>query len=80
MAKKIEVFSAGCDLCMEIIVLVKRLSGKQEVLIHDMHNPEVVAKAKYYGIRTVPAVVVDGRVAFCWGHGPVEECLKISLG
>lgn len=80
MAKKIEVFSAGCALCNQAIALVMRLSGPEVlVLIHDMHNPEVAAKAKRYGVQTVPAVVVDGKLAFYWGRGPSEECLRISL-
>ena len=45
MAKKIEVFSAGCSTCKETIEMVKRLAGNQEVVIHDMHMPEVAATA-----------------------------------
>jgi hypothetical protein len=80
MAKKIEVFSAGCSTCKETIESVKRLAGNQEVVIHDMHKPEVAARAKRYGVRSVPAVVVDGKLASCCaGRGPQEDVLKSSL-
>ena len=80
MAKKIEVFSAGCSTCKETIESVKRLAGNQEVVIHDMHKPEVAASAKRYGVRSVPAVVVDGKLASCCaGRGPQEDVLKSSL-
>ena len=59
--KKIEVFSAGCSTCKETIELVKRIAGSShEVVIHDMHESEVASKAKHYGVRSVPAIVVEG--------------------
>lgn len=80
MAKKIEVFSAGCSACKETIELVKRLAGKQEVVIHDMNKSEVATKAKGYGVRSVPAVVIDGKLASCCaGRGPEEHVLKSAL-
>ena len=80
MAKKIEVFSAGCKVCKETIAMVKRLAGMDEVLVHDMHKPKVAAKAKTYGIRSVPAVVIDGKLASCCAdRGPDERVLKSAL-
>jgi len=59
--KKIEVFSAGCSTCKETIELVKRIAGSShDVVIHDVHQSEVASKAKHYGVRSVPAIVVDG--------------------
>jgi glutaredoxin 3 len=80
--KKIEVFSAGCSTCKETIELVKRIAGSShEVVIHDMHQPEVASKAKLHGIRSVPAVVVDGKLAGCCaGRGPDEQVLRAALG
>ncbi len=81
MAKKIEVFSAGCSVCKATIETVKRLAGSDhEVLIHDMNRADVAAKAKGYGVRSVPAVVIDGQLASCCaGRGPEEQVLKSSL-
>ena len=78
--KKIEVFSAGCSACKETIETVKRLAASHEVVIHDMHNSDVASKAKHYGVRSVPAVVIDGKLASCCaGRGPDEGILRAAL-
>ena len=79
--KKIEIVSAGCSTCKETIELVKRLAGSShELLIHDMQKSETATKANNYGIRSVPAVVIDGRLASCCaGRGPEEHVLRSAL-
>ena len=78
--KKIEVFSAGCSACKETVETVKRLAGSHEVVIHDMNKSEVASKAKEYGVRTVPAVVIDGKLASCCtNRGPDEHVLRSAL-
>ncbi len=80
MAKKIEVFSAGCSACKETIEMVKRIAGSHPVVIHDMNRSEVTTKAKSYGVRSVPAVVIDGKLASCCaGRGPEEHVLVAAL-
>jgi len=80
MAKKVEVFSAGCSVCKDTIETVKRLAGNHEVVIHDMNKPDVASKAKGYGVRSLPAVVIDGKLASCCaGRGPEEHVLKSAL-
>jgi len=79
--KKIEVFSAGCSTCKETIEVIQRLAGSShEVVIHDMKKSEVASKAKQYGVRSVPAVVIDGKLAGCCaGRGPDENVLRSAL-
>jgi len=79
--KKIEVFSAGCSTCKETIELVKKIAGSaHEVAIHDMQKSEVASKAKEHGVRSVPAVVIDGKLASCCaGRGPAEHVLRSAL-
>ncbi len=78
--KKVEIFSAGCSVCKDTIEMVKRLAGSHEVVIHDMTKSEVASKAKQYGVRSVPAVVVDGKLASCCaGRGPDEHVLRAAL-
>ena len=79
--KRIEVFSAGCSTCKETIELVKRIAGSShEVVIHDMQKPEVASRAKQQGVRSVPAVVIDGKLAGCCaGRGPDEHILRSAL-
>lgn len=79
--KMIEVFSAGCSTCKETIEVVKRLAGStHEVVIHDMQKSEVASKAKQYSVRSVPAVVIDGKLtACCPGRGLDEQILRSAL-
>ena len=78
--KKIEVFSAGCFACKETIETVKRLAGSHELVIHDMNDSDIASKAKHYGIRSVPAIVIDGKLASCCtGRGPDEDILRAAL-
>ena len=73
MPKKKEVLSAGCSLCEETIEMVKRLAGSHEVVIHDMNTSQAAEKAKDYRVRSVPAVVIDGKLASCCADGPDEH-------
>jgi len=78
--RKIEVFAAGCVACDETVAMVKRIACSScDVEILDMHDPAVAAKAKSYGVRTVPAVAIDGRLAgCCTGTGPDETSLRAA--
>ena len=78
--RKIEVFSAGCPACEETIKLVNSVACSAcEVRVLDMNLPEVAERAKNLGIRSVPAVVVDGKLAdCCTGNGPDEATLRAA--
>ena len=78
--RKIEIFSAGCPACEETIALVNRIAcASCDVEVVDMHQSAGAAKAKQYGIRSVPAVVVDGKLADCCaGRGPDEAALRAA--
>lgn len=79
--RKIEIFSAGCATCKETIDMVKQVaSAEHEVHVHDMHRQEVAARAKQQGVRSLPAIVVDGKLAGCCaGRGPDEQVLREAL-
>ncbi len=78
--RKIEVFSAGCPACEETIVLVNRIGCPScEIEVLDMHQAQVALRARTYGIRSVPAVVIDGKLADCCaGRGPDESTLRAA--
>ena len=84
MAEKrnIEVFSAGCALCHEVIDVVRQQAGSSsEVIVRDMMDARVLSRAEKSGIRSVPAVVIDGKLASCCtGRGVDLEVLKNELG
>jgi len=79
--RKVEVFSAGCALCEEVIDVVRREAGSSsEVIVHNMKEARALARAEELGIRSVPAVVVDGRLASRAGGGVDIQALKRELG
>jgi glutaredoxin 3 len=64
--RTIEISSAGCPACQETTDLVNRIAcGSCEVSVVDMHDAKVAERAKILGIRSVPAVVIDGALADC---------------
>lgn len=78
--RKIEVFSAGCAACEEAVRIINRVACPScEVAILDMKNPEVAGRAKKLGIRSIPAVLIDGKLADCCaGRGPDESTLRAA--
>ncbi len=78
--RKIEVFSAGCATCDEAVAMVKRIACSScDVEVLDMHDLAVAARAKSYGVHTVPAIAIDGRLAECCTvAGPNEASLRAS--
>lgn len=77
--RKIEVFSAGCASCEEAIEIIKRAACSScEVIIHDMKSMAIAKRAKELGIRSVPTVVIDGKLAGCSGRGVDEAILKAA--
>jgi glutaredoxin 3 len=80
--RKIEVFSAGCALCHEVIDVVRREAGStSEVIVRDMMDARFLGRAEKFGIRSVPAVVIDRKLASCCSVQGVDlEMLKAELG
>jgi len=78
--RKIEIFSAGCAACEETINLVNSLACSScEISIFDMKDTGVASRAKKLGIRSVPAVIIDGKLAeCCTGRGPDEGTLRAA--
>jgi len=81
--RKVEVFIAGCPLCDETVQLVKKLSCPScDVTIHDLREKKGIAKAKEYGINSVPTVVVDGKILDCCVRGKITaaDLKKAGIG
>lgn len=78
--RKVEIFSAGCAACEETIALVKDLACPScEIEVLDMQRADVAARAKTLGVRSVPAVAIDGKLAdCCTGRGPQADTLKAA--
>jgi glutaredoxin len=79
--RKVEIFSGGCALCEEVIDEVRREAGStSEVIVRNMRDARVLARAKELGIRSVPAVLIDGKLASNAGGGVDMQSLKSKLG
>ena len=78
--RTVEIFSAGCALCEDAVGMVRRLACDScDVQVLDMKDPEVANRAKALGIGSVPAVVIDGKLADCCaGRGPDEATLRAA--
>ncbi|RQR55736.1 hypothetical protein DIE21_03210 [Burkholderia sp. Bp9140] len=78
--RRVEVFSAGCAVCNDTVAMVQRLACPScEVLVLDMHDAQVADRARQLGIRSVPAVVIDGQLASCCaGRGVEEQSLRAA--
>jgi hypothetical protein len=74
----IEVFSAGCPICREAVREIQSAACPScKVLVLDMNDPSVADRANALGIKSVPAVVIDGELAGCCaGRGPDMAVLK----
>jgi hypothetical protein len=79
--RKIEVFSAGCPACHEAIELIRRAACPScEVIVHDMRDVEVAERAKGLGIRSVPAVAIEGKLAACCAGRGVDMATLLAAG
>lgn len=79
--RKIEIFSAGCPVCNEVVDLVNQITCPScEVTVLDMNDAQVVNRAKQLGIGSVPAVVIDGKAADCCKGRVVDEASLRAAG
>ncbi|MFD1363226.1 thioredoxin family protein [Lentibacillus salinarum] len=68
MAKRlVEVFTAGCSVCEGAVQQVKDLAcDKCEVVVYDLNRKcdtlECEEKAREYGVKSVPAVAINGEL------------------
>ena len=78
--RKVEVFRAGCSVCDDTVKLVESIACPScEVTVLSMKEPEVAKRARALGVRSVPAVAVDGKLAdCCTNRGPNEADLRAA--
>lgn len=66
MARKIEVFTAGCPLCNDTLKMVREVTKNCGCKIIERRCSGDVCcdEAVKYGVKTVPTVAVDGIIVF----------------
>ena len=79
--RTVEIFSAGCPACAETITLVKQVACPScDVRILDMRDPAIAHRARSLGVRSVPAVVMNGQLAECCAGRGVDEATLRAAG
>lgn len=79
--RKVEIYSAGCSACEDAIKLVNDIAcASCEVTVLDMRDSAVANKARTLGIKSVPAVVIDGKLADCCRDQGISEAAVRSAG
>ena len=78
--RKIEIFSAGCPTCKESIQQIQAAACPScEIEVLDMRERAIASRAQQLGIRSLPAVVIDGTLADCCStHGPDIATLQAA--
>lgn len=74
----IEVFTSGCPLCQETINTVKEAKCPECTLTeyNILEKREYLEKARKFGVKAVPSIVVDGKLAI-QGKPTVQNVKKV---
>lgn len=85
--RKIELFTAGCAVCEPVVEMINSMACSScEVVIYNLSQPcdtnECLEKVKTYGIKSLPAIAVNGKLlSCCQGKGiSVEELKNAGIG
>ena len=79
--RKIEIFSAGCSCCNEAVELIEEIACPScEIEVLDMREASGAKKAEQYGVKSVPAVTVDGKLASCCAGRDVDKAALRAAG
>lgn len=80
MKRKVEIFSAGCAVCDEVVARVDAIACPScDVVVWDMRQADVAERARNLGVSSIPAIAVDGTLADCCaGRGPDEATLRAA--
>ena len=79
--RTVDIFTAGCGICEDAVELVKRIACDScEVTVLNTRDKAVLRRARELGIRSLPAVVVDGELAPCCAGSGVDEAALRAAG
>jgi len=75
--RKVEIYSAGCPVCTDTINLVNKIACPScEIFVYDMHESDVAERANKLGVKSVPAVAVNGKLLKSHENGINESSLR----
>ena len=83
--RRVEVFTAGCPICVETVSLVKSLACPScDVQVYDLREGcatnECRGKATRYGVTAIPAVAVNGTLLDCCRLGRIDAGVLRAAG
>lgn len=79
--RKVEVFSADCAVCEDVVRLVMATACPScDVSVLNTNDVQVAQRAKSLGISRIPAVVIDGVLADCCAGGAVDVSALKAAG
>lgn len=78
--RTVEVFTAGCPLCDDVVDLVQSLACDScDVQTVSVQEEAGAQRAEEIGVATVPAVAVNGTLAdCCQGQGVTKGDLRAA--
>lgn len=81
MSRTVEIFTAGCGACTSLLDTVTSVSCSScDIIVHDMKDPNVAARARDLGVAAVPAVIVDGTPVQRNASGGYDEQVLRAAG
>lgn len=71
--REIEIFSAGCSVCQDVVRQIKEAACPScDVKVLDMTEADIKKRAADLGIKSIPAVVIDGTLADCCANRGID--------
>ncbi|MBO0341540.1 thioredoxin family protein [Flagellimonas profundi] len=85
MKRQVEVFTANCPVCDPVVKKIKELACDTcEVTTYDLvrlcEDKTCLDKLEKYGIKKVPAVVVNGELLECCKNSAITEMELVEAG
>ena len=85
MKRQVEIFTAGCPVCEPVVQMVKETACENcEITIHNLstqcESKICVTKMEAYGIKRLPAIVVDGQLLGCCKNIEITKTDLINAG
>jgi len=79
--RTVEIFSAGCPICDDVVQMVRNLACDScDITVLDLSEDAVAERAAALGIRSVPAVAVNGELASCCTDRGVDKAALQAAG
>ena len=79
--RNVEIFSAGCSICEDVVQMVQEMACDScDVDVLNLNDETVAQRAADLGIRSIPAVAVDGKLASCCADRGVNQAALQAAG